>query len=118
MGLLPSPPIEVVAGRAFFEGQNLLGLAPRRMGAIRGDRIAMIFQEPMTSLNPVYRIGDQIAEVVLRHRAVSRSEARARALEMLDRVKIPAAAQRLDEYPHQDWKSTRLNTRNTCALPM
>src|SRR3546814_16740075 len=55
----------------------------------------------MTSLNPVYRIGDQIAEVVLRHRAVSRSEARARALEMLDRVKIPAAAQRLDEYPHQ-----------------
>src|SRR3546814_7196387 len=71
MGLLPSPPIEVVAGRAFFEGQNLLGLAPRRMGAIRGDRIAMIFQEPMTSLNPVYRIGDQIAEVVLRHRAVS-----------------------------------------------
>src|SRR3546814_14096208 len=71
------------------------------MGTIRGDRIAMIFQEPMTSLNPVYRIGDQIAEVVLRHRAVSRSEARARALEMLDRVKIPAAAQRLDEYPQQ-----------------
>src|SRR3546814_7912541 len=68
---------------------------------IRGDRISMIFQEPMTSLNPVYRIGDQIAEVVLRHRPVSRREARARAVEMLERVKIPAARQRLDEYPHQ-----------------
>src|SRR3546814_16722746 len=61
----------------------------------------MIFQEPMTSLNPVYRIGDQIAEVVLRHRPVSRREASARAVEMLERVKIPAARQRLDEYPQQ-----------------
>src|SRR3546814_2713126 len=68
---------------------------------IRGDRISMIFQEPMTSLNPVYRIGDQIAEVVLRHRPVSRRAARDRAVEMLERVKIPAARQRLDEYPHQ-----------------
>ena len=101
MGLLPRPPIEVVAGRAVFEGHDLLQLPPRRMGEIRGDRISMIFQEPMTSLNPVYRIGDQVAEVVLRHRPVSRAEARGRALEMLERVKIPAAAQRLDEYPHQ-----------------
>jgi len=101
MGLLPRPPIEVASGRAFFEGQDLLRLTPRQMGEIRGDRISMIFQEPMTSLNPVYRIGDQVAEVVLRHRGVSRGEARARALEMLDRVRIPAAAQRLDEYPHQ-----------------
>jgi oligopeptide/dipeptide ABC transporter ATP-binding protein len=91
----------VVAGRAVFEGHDLLQLPPRRMGEIRGDRISMIFQEPMTSLNPVYRIGDQVAEVVLRHRPVSRAEARGRALEMLERVKIPAAAQRLDEYPHQ-----------------
>ncbi|MEO3427470.1 ABC transporter ATP-binding protein [Pelagibius sp. CAU 1746] len=101
MGLLPMPPIELVAGRAVFDGQDLLRLAPRQMSEIRGDRISMIFQEPMTSLNPVYRIGDQIAEVVLRHRAVSRSAARARALEMLERARIPAAAQRLDEYPHQ-----------------
>jgi peptide/nickel transport system ATP-binding protein len=101
MGLLPRPPIEVVAGRAVFEGKDLLRLPPRQMGEIRGDRISMIFQEPMTSLNPVYRIRDQVAEVVLRHRPVSRAEARARALEMLERVRIPAAAQRLDEYPHQ-----------------
>jgi oligopeptide/dipeptide ABC transporter ATP-binding protein len=101
MGLLPRPPIEVVAGCARFGGRDLLQLPPRQMGEIRGDRISMIFQEPMTSLNPVYRIGDQIAEVVLRHRDVSRSAARARALEMLDRVRIPAAAQRLDDYPHQ-----------------
>ena len=101
MGLLPRPPIEVVAGRAVFEGQDLLQLPPRQMGEFRGDRISMIFQEPMTSLNPAYRIGDQVAEVVLRHRPVSRAQARARALEMLERVKIPAATQRLDEYPHQ-----------------
>src|SRR3546814_20591905 len=70
----------------------------------------------MTSLNPVYRIGDQIAEVVLRHRAVSRSEARALALEMLDRVKIPAAAQRLDEYPHQLSGGTRQRVMIAMAL--
>ncbi|GAB4359307.1 MAG: ABC transporter ATP-binding protein [Kiloniellaceae bacterium] len=101
MGLLPMPPIELVSGVADFGGQDLLSLTPRQMSAIRGDRISMIFQEPMTSLNPVYRVGDQVAEVVLRHRDVTRAEARARAREMLERVKIPAAAQRLDEYPHQ-----------------
>ncbi len=101
MGLLPMPPIEIVSGSAHFDGRDLLQLSPKQMSEIRGDRIAMIFQEPMTSLNPVYRIGDQIAEVVLRHRAVGKAQARARALEMLERVKIPAAEQRLDEYPHQ-----------------
>ncbi len=101
MGLLPRPPLEVVAGRALFRGQDLLRLPRRDMEAIRGDRISMIFQEPMTSLNPVYRVGDQVAEVVLRHRQVSRSEARARAKEMFERVRIPAAAQRLDSYPHE-----------------
>jgi len=101
MGLLPRPPIEVTGGRALFEGRDLLQLPAREMGGIRGDRISMIFQEPMTSLNPVFRIGDQVAEVVLRHRDVTRAEARARALEMFERVKIPAAAQRLDNYPHE-----------------
>ena len=101
MGLLAMPPLQLVSGRAEFDGQDLLRLTPRQMSAIRGDRISMIFQEPMTSLNPVYRIGDQIAEVVLRHRDVSKAEARARAREMLERVKIPAAEQRLDDYPHQ-----------------
>ena len=101
MGLLPMPPLELVSGRADFAGQDLLQLSATQMSEIRGDRISMIFQEPMTSLNPVYRIGDQIAEVVLRHRDVTKAEARARAREMLERVKIPAAEQRLDEYPHQ-----------------
>ncbi|GAB4522356.1 MAG: ABC transporter ATP-binding protein [Roseibium sp.] len=101
MGLLPVPPAEIVSGTARFDGRDLLSLSSRELGDIRGNRMAMIFQEPMTSLNPAYRIGDQIAEVVLRHKPVTRSKARARALEMLDRVKIPAAAQRLDEYPHQ-----------------
>jgi peptide/nickel transport system ATP-binding protein len=101
MGLLPRPPIEVVSGRTAFGGRDLLQLSSRQMGEIRGDRISMIFQEPMTSLNPAYRVGDQVAEGVLRHRDVSRAEARARALEMFERVKIPAASHRLDDYPHQ-----------------
>ncbi|PTW60599.1 oligopeptide/dipeptide ABC transporter ATP-binding protein [Breoghania corrubedonensis] len=101
MGLLPMPPAQITAGSAMFDGKDLLRMPRREMAAIRGNRMAMIFQEPMTSLNPAYRIGDQIAEVVLRHRPVTRKQARARALEMLDRVKIPAAVKRLDDYPHQ-----------------
>lgn len=101
MGLLPMPPAEITSGTARFDGDDLLSLPRRQMSAIRGDRMSMIFQEPMTSLNPVYRIGDQIAEIVLRHRPVTKAQARARALEMLERVKIPAANQRLDDYPHQ-----------------
>ncbi|MFT4795133.1 MAG: oligopeptide/dipeptide ABC transporter ATP-binding protein [Paracoccaceae bacterium] len=101
MGLLPMPPGQLMSGTAMFGGQDLLSMPRRDLGDIRGDRIAMIFQEPMTSLNPVHRIGDQIAEAVLRHRSGTRAQARARALEMLERVRIPAAAQRLDDYPHQ-----------------
>jgi peptide/nickel transport system ATP-binding protein len=101
MGLLPTPPAEVVSGEGRFEGNDLLALDGRRMSDLRGNRIAMIFQEPMTSLNPAFTIGDQIAETVLRHRRVSKAEARARALEMLKRVRIPAPEKRLDAYPHQ-----------------
>ena len=101
MGLLPMPPAELVRGRALFEGRDLFTLSRREMGRLRGDRMAMIFQEPMTSLNPVYTVGEQIAEIVRRHRPVGRTEARARALEMLERVKVPAAKRRLDDYPHQ-----------------
>ena len=101
MGLLPMPPAEIVRGRALFEGRDLLALSRREIGRLRGDRMAMIFQEPMTSLNPVYTVGEQIAEIVRRHRPVGRAEARARALEMLERVKVPAAKRRLDDYPHQ-----------------
>jgi oligopeptide/dipeptide ABC transporter ATP-binding protein len=101
MGLLPMPPARLMSGTAVFDGQDLLSMPRRALGDIRGDRIAMIFQEPMTSLNPAYRIGDQIAETVLRHRGGTRAEARARALEMLERVRIPGAAQRMRDYPHQ-----------------
>jgi peptide/nickel transport system ATP-binding protein len=101
MGLLPSPPAEIVSGRAVFEGDDLLGLSRAEMSEIRGDRIAMVFQEPMTALNPAFRIGDQIAEAVRRHKGVGKAAARARALEMLEKVRIPAAEKRLDEYPHQ-----------------
>uniref|UniRef100_UPI003BAD1E43 ABC transporter ATP-binding protein n=1 Tax=Stappia sp. TaxID=1870903 RepID=UPI003BAD1E43 len=101
MGLLPMPPGEIVSGEALFEGRDLFSLAPRERARLRGDRMAMIFQEPMTSLNPVFTIGEQIAESVRRHRNVSRAQARARALEMLEKVKVPAAARRLDDYPHQ-----------------
>ncbi|MBO6758475.1 MAG: ABC transporter ATP-binding protein [Roseibium sp.] len=101
MGLIPPSVADIVSGTAMFAGQDLLRLPSRTMADIRGNTLAMIFQEPMTSLNPAYRIGDQIAEVVLRHKPVTQTKARARALDMLERVKIPAAARRLDDYPHQ-----------------
>ncbi len=84
-----------------FEGQDLTSLSPRRMSALRGDRISMIFQEPMTSLNPVITIGEQLEEVWLRHRPGGRAAARTRALELLGKVGIPAPEQRLGQYPHQ-----------------
>ena len=99
MGLLP--PRARPAGRALFEGRDLLTLPVRQMQDLRGDRMAMIFQEPMTSLNPAFRVGDQIAESIVRHRGVAGGEARRLALEMLRKVRIPAAKDRFDAYPHQ-----------------
>jgi len=101
MGLLQTPPLHMTGGRAVFQGQNLFALPQHERRNIRGGRMAMIFQEPMTSLNPGLRIGEQIAESVRRHQGVSKAEARARSLEMLNRVRIPAPEKRLDEYPHQ-----------------
>ena len=101
MRLLPSPPSRVFGGRIMFEGQDLLGLSPEKMRAIRGDRIGMVFQEPMTSLNPVLSVGFQIEEVLRLHRGLSHAEARARALEMLGHVGIGAPERRLAQYPHQ-----------------
>ncbi|MEZ5824098.1 MAG: ABC transporter ATP-binding protein [Geminicoccaceae bacterium] len=101
MGLLPSPPAKIERGRALFEGQDLLSLDLASLQALRGGRMAMIFQEPMTSLNPAIRIGEQIAESVRRHQGRDHATARARAKEMLERVRIPAAGRRLDDYPHQ-----------------
>jgi oligopeptide/dipeptide ABC transporter ATP-binding protein len=100
MGLLATPPLSVTGGRAMFDGQDLLNLPLQKLQALRGNRIAMIFQEPMTSLNPALRIGDQIAETVQRHQGVSNAIARQRAVEMLQRVRIPAPESRMDAYPH------------------
>ncbi|SNR37189.1 ABC transporter ATP-binding protein [Puniceibacterium sediminis] len=101
MGLLQTPPLSIAGGTAQFAGRDLLTMTRRELGQVRGDRMAMIFQEPMSSLNPSLKIGEQIAEAVRRHKGVSREAARARALEMLERVRIPAAAKRLDAYPHE-----------------
>jgi peptide/nickel transport system ATP-binding protein len=101
MGLLQSPPLSIAGGSARFSGEDLLSMDIARLRQIRGGRMAMIFQEPMTSLNPGLRIGEQIAESVRQHKGVSQAEARGRALEMLRRVRIPAPEKRIDEYPHQ-----------------
>ena len=99
MGLVPDPPGEIVKGSLLFEGEDLLKLSEKQMRRIRGGKISMIFQDPMTSLNPVTRVGDQIAEVILLHNKISKAEARKRAMEMLEQVGIPGA--RCDDYPHQ-----------------
>jgi oligopeptide/dipeptide ABC transporter ATP-binding protein len=101
MGLLPIPPARLAGGRVVFEGVDLLGLDRRAMRALRGSRLAMVFQEPMTSLNPAFTIGDQLVEAIRCHQQIGRRAAEGRALEMLERVRIPAAADRLDDYPHQ-----------------
>ncbi|MEO1679708.1 MAG: ABC transporter ATP-binding protein [Pseudomonadota bacterium] len=101
MGLLASPPLSRTGGQAFFEGEDLFTLPREALRQTRGGRMAMIFQEPMTSLNPALTIGAQIAEAVRAHSAASPQAARARALEMLERVRIPAAEKRLRDYPHQ-----------------
>jgi len=101
IGLIPDPPGKIVGGKIVFEGKNLLELPEKKMRKIRGNQISMIFQEPMTSLNPVYSVGDQVAEVIKLHQKLSRSETRNRVVEMFQLVGIPAAARRLDEYPHQ-----------------
>jgi len=98
--LVPSPG-RVVGGRIVYQGRNLLDLAEPDMRKVRGNEIAMIFQEPMTSLNPVFTIGDQIGEAIELHQKVARREARSRAIEMLRLVEMPEPARRVDEYPHQ-----------------
>jgi peptide/nickel transport system ATP-binding protein len=101
MRLVPDPPGRIVGGSVALEGTDLLGLDEAEMRAIRGNRISMIFQEPMTSLNPVIRIGDQITEAVRLHRSITRKEAWAKAVEMLRLVRIPEPERRATEYPHQ-----------------
>jgi peptide/nickel transport system ATP-binding protein len=100
MGLLPKYGTDI-GGRVVFEGTDLLSQPEHRMRDLRGDRLAMIFQEPMTSLNPSYTVGDQIVEAIVRHRNMSRRKARDRAIEMLARVRMPHPEARFDDYPHQ-----------------
>ena len=101
MRLVPDPPGRIEAGQILLKGRDLLALDEEQMRRVRGDDIAMIFQEPMTSLNPVLTCGFQIAEAVVLHQQVPKQEADARAVEMLERVGIPAPEQRSGEYPHQ-----------------
>ncbi len=100
--LVPRPPGEIMEGSSVrFDGRELLTLSEREMRSVRGNDIAMIFQEPMTSLNPVYTVGEQIAEAVRLHRKVTRKEAREQAIRMLRLVGIPSPEERADTYPHQ-----------------
>jgi oligopeptide/dipeptide ABC transporter ATP-binding protein len=101
MGLIPKPPAKIVGGDVLFEGKDLTQMDDRQLQNVRGRQIAMIFQDPMTSLNPTLKIGTQITETLHRHFEMSKEEARKRAVELLDEVRIPRAAERLDDYPHR-----------------
>jgi oligopeptide transport system ATP-binding protein len=101
MRLIPEPPGEIVDGDVVYRGDSVLEMNDRRVRALRGNEIAMIFQDPMTSLNPVYRIGTQIAESLRLHKGMSKKEANKRAVELLDMVGIPHADKRAKDYPHQ-----------------
>ena len=101
MGLVPNPPGHIQGGSIRFEGRELIGASKRDMQDLRGNGIAMIFQEPMSSLNPVFTIGEQIVEGLLRHRPIGRAQATERALEMLRKVRMPAPEQRFHEHPHK-----------------
>jgi peptide/nickel transport system ATP-binding protein/oligopeptide transport system ATP-binding protein len=101
MGLVASPPGQVAADAISFEGRNVLGLSADERRKLRGGKMSMIFQEPMTSLNPVHTIGQQIVEAILAHTTLSPAAAKARAIEMLELVRIPSAAERVDDYPHR-----------------
>jgi oligopeptide transport system ATP-binding protein len=99
--LIPSPPGKIVAGEVLFEGRDLLKASDDEIRSIRGNKISMIFQDPMTSLNPVLTVGRQISEALELHLGMDKKQARARTIELLDLVGIPSAADRVDNYPHQ-----------------
>jgi oligopeptide/dipeptide ABC transporter ATP-binding protein len=101
MGLIPRPPAKIVSGEVLFEGQDLTTLTEHQLEDVRGREIAMIFQDPMTSLNPTLTIGTQITETIRRHYDVSRKQADKKAIELLEEVRIPRAAERLGDYPHR-----------------
>ncbi|MBN3525410.1 ABC transporter ATP-binding protein [Paenibacillus apiarius] len=100
IGLIP-PPGQIKSGEVWFRGENMLAMSDKELRRIRGNRIAMIFQDPMTSLNPVIKVGAQIIEVLQRHKKLGKTEARARAIELLRQVGIPSPETRIDQYPHE-----------------
>jgi len=101
MGLIPKPPARIESGSVVFDGSDLTELSEKELEDVRGRQIAMIFQDPMTCLNPTFKIGTQITETLRRHLDMTKGEARARAVELLEEVGIPQAAERLDDYPHR-----------------
>ena len=101
MGLIPRPPAKIVSGSVVFDGSDLVRLGEKQLEDLRGREIAMIFQDPMTSLNPTLTIGTQITETIRRHYDVSKQDARKKAIELMEEVQIPRAAERLDDYPHR-----------------
>ncbi|HSE80373.1 MAG TPA: ABC transporter ATP-binding protein [Gaiellaceae bacterium] len=101
MGLIPKPPAWIESGSVVFDGRDLATLSDRELEDVRGRQIAMIFQDPMTSLNPTFKIGTQITETLRRHLSMTKGEARTRAVELLEEVGIPNPAERLDDYPHR-----------------
>ena len=101
MGLIPKPPAKIVSGEVLFEGRDLTTLSERQLEDVRGREIAMIFQDPMTSLNPTLTIGTQITETIRRHYDVPQTQANKKAIELLEEVRIPRASERLKDYPHR-----------------
>ncbi|MFG2007046.1 ABC transporter ATP-binding protein [Spirillospora sp. NPDC048911] len=101
MGILDMPPAEITKGAVRLRGEELLGLPERRRRTYRGDRISMIFQDALSALNPVFTVGDQICEMYEVHRGMRRKDAKVKAVELMERVRIPSARQRLGDYPHQ-----------------
>ena len=101
MGLVPQPPGRIASGEIVLDGEDLLKAPERRLRDLRGDKLSMIFQEPMTSLNPAFPVGDQIAEALLRHKKISGKEAKDKAIDMLRKVRIPSPELRARDYPHQ-----------------
>ena len=101
MRLIPMPPGKIVGGEVWFQGRDLMKISDDEMRSVRGNKIAMIFQDPMTSLNPVLTVGRQVSEALELHKGMSRAEGRQRTIELLEMVGIPLAADRVDDYPHQ-----------------